>query len=86
MVTGSADKFLRLFKIDESSEGKLSAEKVFEEELDSEVNHVSFSSEDDLIVASTNNLIYLYRAKKKLLFKKLDVPSADLPKRAMFCL
>lgn len=85
-MTGSADKFLRVFKLEENPDGKISAEKQFEEQLDSELNHVSFSSEDDLIVASTNTAVYLYRAKKKALFKKLELSNSELPKKAIFCL
>jgi WD40 repeat protein len=86
LVTGSCDKFLRVFTLDESTDGNIKAEKVFEEKLDSELNHVSYSAEDDLIVATTNNAIYLYKAKKKVLFAKLELPNPDLPKRATFCL
>lgn len=86
MVTGSADKFLRVFKIIESKEGNIQLEKLYEVELDSEVNHVSYSPEGDLIAASSNNSIYLYKAKKNTLYKKLDMPNAELPRRAVFCL
>lgn len=86
MATGSADKFLRVFKINEETDCKFNLEKVYEVELDSEVNHVSYSPEGDLIAAGSNSSIYLYRSKKNTLFKKLDLTAPDLPKRTVFCL
>jgi WD40 repeat protein len=87
LLAGSADKFVRLFSLEESPSGEeIEATSIFEEELDSEVNHVSFSPEDDLMVVSTNTMISLYLSKKKQLLKKLASAGEEVPKRAIFCL
>lgn len=83
-MTGAADKHLRIYKLSEESDGCITAEQSFDAQLDSEVNHVAFSWEEDLFAASTNNCIYIYAAKSRKLVKKLVCEQKGIPTRCVF--
>lgn len=88
MLTGAADKSIRLFLLTETMDGGCEHGKVFEEQLDSEVGFVGFSHEDDLMVACTEKYVYLYGTKKRELYKKIDFKQIgqEIPTRCIYCL
>ena len=82
LLCGCSDHHIRLYLLyDTEDSSMIKPELVFSEKLDGMVNSVFFSPESDLFVAITNNCTYVYRRKKKEIFKKLVMTQKDIPKR-----
>lgn len=74
LAAGCSDHFFRFYLLyDTQDSDEIQPDLIFEEKLDQQVNHVAFSSEDDLICVCTDKSAFMFSRKKKKLVKKFEI-------------